>query len=169
MSTLRSMARTGLSVVLFVGISAFFAGCRSADPDVTPEKTDEFISCKINGVAYSSYNASSLGDDSYFYLWGLLPLTSSANSQLYSIKVSADNPKAGVFTAQKGGLSVEFGLIKSFTSVDDYTVPTSTGNSLTISLYDPEGYAEGTFMFTGRTSTGQPMTVSEGKFRIDLR
>ncbi|GAB3991952.1 hypothetical protein GCM10028807_23660 [Spirosoma daeguense] len=156
------------TVIALLGFWLCFSGCASSDEEVIPSATDERLSFKINGTEYSG-SASSLGDDDYFYLWGVASINDYDG---YSIQLELNNPKVGTFTAPKNSLKASVASLKGTIAnpkIQEYKMPTNGKGTFTLSRFDTKGYAEGTFSFTGQTDTGQKLEVTDGKFRIDLR
>ncbi|GAB4025620.1 hypothetical protein GCM10028773_51930 [Spirosoma koreense] len=138
--------------------------------DPAPATTDEYISYKIDGKEYSDKTLGSLGSGSdYFGLWSVIAVSTSFNSPGYGLKLYVDAPKVGTFTTQNDRLSGELGYIKSLSDVQTYSLSSKNSGTLTFTKFDPAGFAEGTFAFVGKTDKGQTITVTDGKFKIDLR
>lgn len=154
--------------LLFIGLSSLFSGCSSNDDEVVPKKTDEYMSFKINGKDFTG-EAVSLGDADYFHAWGVVEINATDG---YSVQLEMAKPKVGTFTMPKDRFIATIATLKGTVlnpNVQGYDMPASGKGTLTFSQLDSEGYAEGTFAFTGQNDNGQKLEVTDGKFRVDLR
>ena len=157
--------RKNTVTIALLGFWLCFSGCASSDEEVSPSVSDELVSFKINGTEYSG-QASSLGDDDYFYLWGVGSINDYDG---YSLQLELGRPKVGTFTAPKNSLRASIVSLRGTVAnpkIQEYKMPTNGKGTLTLSRFDTKGYAEGTFSFTGQSDSGQKLEVTEGKFRI---
>lgn len=163
-----SIALRNVVVLLWVALSIGLSSCSSSGDDVTPTNSGEYVSFKINGKEYSG-QASSLGDEDYFYLWGVVEKTPADG---YSVQLELDKPKLGTFSVPKDRLIATVATLKGSIinpDIQEYALSTNGKGSITIIKFDTNGYSEGTFAFIGQAKDGQKMEVTDGKFRLDMR
>ena len=169
MHTHRSSTRKNALPLFCICLLLVLAGCKSSESGVTPaDPGGEYLSCKIDGKAYTDTYPVALPTSKYTF-----SLTASMKSggDNYSVELDLNSPKVGKFTSQNSQLvgSLVYTSYGSSTVYRKYNLLDKGTGTLTFTTYKAKDMAEGTFSFTGvDDQTGKSISITDGKFRVEL-
>lgn len=159
-----------IQVVVLVVFAFHFWGCRPDQEEEVKPKSDEFVTCRVDGKTITDDSPLVFySDDSGTYRLALMSVLTINETEGYTLSLGIEEPKVGQFTGQtlSGEVSYIAGTILS-PVIRDYELTDTPQNTVTFTQFDPQGYAEGEFTLTAKDSNGKTVSLTNGKFRVKI-
>jgi hypothetical protein len=157
------LLRNLLPLVVLLGSTCLLTGCDDED-EVGPSSGS--ISVTIGGRSFTN------NDPVVTYSSGNLNIFCSLDESLtrgYLLGFNIANPRVGTITGRNGLTGQVCRINGSIVDCEaEYELTRTDASTVTISKFDENGAAEGTFSFVGRTDNGQTLNITNGRFRVLL-
>lgn len=161
-----------IAIILFVTV---LIGCSKDSEGESNETSNYSISCKVNGSTWNSSNGNASINDSNkpiedaFLLLGGSVVGGDQTETQFNIMLQGPNVVAGKTTIIKGGINGGEFIGLNYNGKDYVTNNGPANTNLGEITFNTVGSKiAGTFSGTLYTTTGERITVTEGKFNVGI-